>query len=111
MQTAAPESPLAQWGFSEWLASARRDGMIVPTPELDGVNDAVVSIGGRKMINLSGIGILGWQHDPDIRRAFTETMQNYGLVVGGSRVVQGLSRPHEELESLVASITGKQGAL
>jgi 5-aminolevulinate synthase/8-amino-7-oxononanoate synthase len=83
----------------------------VPTPELDGVNDAVVSIGGRKMVNLSGIGILGWQHDPDVRHAFTEAAQNYGLVVGGSRIVQGISRPHLELEQLVAGITGQQKAL
>jgi 5-aminolevulinate synthase/8-amino-7-oxononanoate synthase len=111
MKVDSPASPLGQWGFSEWLANARRDGIIVPTPELDGVNDAVVSIGGRKMINLSGIGILGWQHDPDVRNAFIETAQNYGLVVGGSRIVQGISRPHLELEELVASITGQQKAL
>lgn len=111
MKTAVPDSPLALWGFSEWLAAARQDGILVPTPELDGVNDAVVSIGGRKMVNLSGIGILGWQHDPHVRNAFIEAAQNYGLVVGGSRIVQGLSRPHMELESLVAIITGKQKAL
>jgi len=111
MKTLSLESPLARWGFSEWLSTARRDGIIVPPPELDGVNDAVVSIGGGKMINFSGIGILGWQHDPDVRNAFIETAQDYGLVVGGSRIVQGVSRPHMELESLVASITGKQKAL
>jgi 8-amino-7-oxononanoate synthase len=111
MTTASLGSPLDRWGFSEWLSNARRDGIIVPTPELDGANDAVVSIGGRKMVNLSGIGILGWQHDPDVRDVFIESARNYGLVVGGSRMVQGVSRPHLELESLVASICGHQKAL
>ena len=111
MKTTASDPSIARWGFSEWLAASRRDGIIVPTPELDGVNDAVVSIGGRKVVNLSGIGILGWQYDPDVRNAFMETAQNHGLVVGGSRMLQGLSQPHRELESLVASITGKEKAL
>ncbi|ONH49611.1 aminotransferase class I/II [Frankia sp. CcI49] len=115
MTTTAPtgtaEAALARWGFSEWIAQTRRTGEFIDTPELDGVNDAVISVDGRPMVNFSGIGILGWQHDPEVRRVFAAAAAEYGLVVGGSRLVQGLSRPHLELERLVAEITGKEKAL
>lgn len=111
MTTLSPDPALARWGFSEWLDGARRSGEFITLPELDDVNDAVVSINGKKLVNFAGIGILGWQHDPDVRNVFLETATNYGLVVGGSRIIQGVSRPHLELEALVAEITGKEKAL
>ncbi|MDT3443240.1 MULTISPECIES: aminotransferase class I/II-fold pyridoxal phosphate-dependent enzyme [unclassified Pseudofrankia] len=111
MTTTSTNLALDNWGFSEWIGATRRSGDFVAPPELDGVNDAVVSMNGRKMINFAGIGILGWQHDPQVRRVFAETAAAYGLVVGGSRMVQGVSRPHLELEALVAEITGKEKAL
>ena len=93
------------------MDATRRSGDFVMPPELDDVNDAVISVDGRKMINFAGIGILGWQHDAEVRRVFAETATTYGLVVGGSRLVQGVSRPHLELERLVAEISGKEKAL
>lgn len=111
MTIRSAEPALARWGFSEWLAESKRNGVYLTAPELEDVNDAVVVINGRKMVNFCGIGILGWQHDPQVQEVFIETARNYGLVVGGSRLVQGVSRPHLELEALVAEITGKQKAL
>lgn len=111
MTVSSADPALADWGFSEWLGTAKLSGEFIAAPELDDVNDAVVSVNGRKMVNFCGIGVLGWQHDPAVRDVFVETAMNYGLVVGGSRLVQGVSRPHLELESLVAEITGKEKAL
>lgn len=92
---------LDRWGFSG-LTQATRSIRALSTPHLDGANDAVISVGGRNLVNLAGIGVLGWQHDPDVRDAFVATAQEYGLVVGGSRMAQGISRPHRELEQLTA---------
>ncbi|CAI7973572.1 5-aminolevulinate synthase [Frankia sp. Hr75.2] len=115
MTTTAPpgttDAALSRWGFSEWITRTRQTGEFIGTPELDGVNDAVISVDGRPMVNFAGIGILGWQHDPEVRRVFATAAAEYGLVVGGSRLVQGLSRPHLELETLVAEITGQDKAL
>ncbi|MFD3458895.1 aminotransferase class I/II-fold pyridoxal phosphate-dependent enzyme [Nocardia fluminea] len=111
MATQSSVSALDRWGLSSWLESARESGEFITLPELDGSNDAVVSIDGKKLVNFSGIGILGWQHDPQVREVFAETATDYGLVVGGSRIIQGVSRPHLELEALVAEITGKERAL
>lgn len=111
MTTWSAEPALARWGFSEWLAEAKQSGDFIAGPELDDVNDAVVTINGRKMVNFCGIGVLGWQHDPQVQEVFIKTARNYGLVVGGSRLLQGVSRPHLELEALVAEITGKEKAL
>ncbi|HJQ46748.1 MAG TPA: hypothetical protein VJ870_10565 [Amycolatopsis sp.] len=72
MTTVSPDPALARWGFSEWLAAARGSGEFIRTPELDDVNDAIISMDGRKLVNFSGIGILGWQHDPDVRTVFAE---------------------------------------
>lgn len=102
--------PIDRWGFSG-LARAARPLSAFLTPQLDGVNDAEISVGGRKLVNLAGIGILGWQHDPQVRRVFADTAATYGLVVGGSRMAQGISRPHRDLEALMCRITGRTGAL
>jgi 8-amino-7-oxononanoate synthase len=105
------DSPLAKWGFSEWLAACTVSGEAYQVPELDDVNDAVIRMDGKEVVNFAGIGILGWQHDPQVRRVFAESAEAYGLAVGGSRMVQGVSRPHLELESLLAEVTGKESAL
>ncbi|WP_082772233.1 aminotransferase class I/II-fold pyridoxal phosphate-dependent enzyme [Actinoplanes sp. TFC3] len=105
------ERPLDRWGFTEFLREGRRRGHIYDMPELDGVNDAIVSMDGRKVRNLAGIGALGWQYDPAVRQAFLDTATDFGLVVGGSRMVQGLSQPHLRLERLLAQATGTQAAL
>jgi 8-amino-7-oxononanoate synthase len=111
MSVTSPAQGLARWGFSDWVGALRSSDEWIAPPELDDVNDAIVTVRGRKMVNFAGIGILGWQHDPDVRRVFAETAASYGLVVGGSRMVQGLAPPHHELETLVAELTGREKAL
>lgn len=104
-------NPLQRWRFAEWLEVGRATGEVYDLPRLDDVNDAVVTIDGRKVRNFSGIGVLGWQHDPAVREVYVQAARTYGLVVGGSRMVQGLSWPHLSLERLLAETTGRDAAI
>ncbi|RJQ81298.1 aminotransferase class I/II-fold pyridoxal phosphate-dependent enzyme [Amycolatopsis panacis] len=104
-------SALAKWGFSEWVESSVQSNELYDPPVLNGANDAIVDVEGRELVNFSGIGILGWQREPDVLANFTAAAAEYGLVTGGSRMTAGVSHPHRDLESLLCEITGKERAL
>jgi 8-amino-7-oxononanoate synthase len=105
------DSALAKWGFTEWVNASRQSCELYDPPVLNGLNDAVVDIKGRKLANFAGIGFLGWQHDSGVLTNFIEAAANYGLVTGGSRMTAGVSGPHLDVESLLCEITGKERAL
>ena len=105
-------SALNEWGFTEWMrASKANQEAYDDISVLDDASDAVVTIDGRKMVNFASIGFLGWQHDPAVLREFTDAARSYGLVTGGSRITQGVNKPHRDVEALLCEITGKQRAL
>lgn len=105
------ESALAKWDFSEWVELGKRSNEWYGPPVLNGLNDAIIDVGGRKLVNFAGIGFLGWQHEPDVQTTFVEAAYDYGLVTGGSRLTAGVSQPHRDVESLLCQITGKERAI
>jgi 5-aminolevulinate synthase/8-amino-7-oxononanoate synthase len=110
--SAVDDSALHGWGFSEWIRASRASHEAYQSiPVLDDASDAVVTVDGRSMVNFASIGFLGWQHDPAVLGEFTAAARSYGLVTGGSRITQGVNKPHRDVESLLCEITGKQRAL
>ncbi|MFE0026868.1 aminotransferase class I/II-fold pyridoxal phosphate-dependent enzyme [Amycolatopsis sp. NPDC059021] len=111
MTLSSTGSALDRWGFAEWVAASKRSNELYDPPVLNGLNDAIVDIDGRKLVNFAGIGFLGWQHEPDVLTSFTAAAADFGLVTGGSRMTAGISQPHRDVESLLCEITGRERAL
>jgi len=66
---------------------------------------------GRELLNLASVNLLAPQAMPEVRETFQEAVEAYGLVTGGSRMTQGVCRPHRQLEELLARATGKEDAI
>ncbi|OEV09695.1 aminotransferase class I/II-fold pyridoxal phosphate-dependent enzyme [Streptomyces nanshensis] len=103
---------LDKWGFTEWMRAGKAAHEVYDdVPILEDASDAVITVDGRRMVNFASIGFLGWQHHPDVLAEFAAACRTYGLVTGGSRITQGVNKPHRDVESLLCQISGRERAL
>jgi 8-amino-7-oxononanoate synthase len=68
-------------------------------------------INGREMIMLGSNNYLGLANHPKIKEAVIKAVKKYGIGSGGSRLLNGTSDLHEELEIAVAKFKGKEAAV
>ena len=99
------------WGFRTFYEGGTRAGFLYDPPIMDSAAGPVYEYDGRPITNFSGINFLNWHQDPDMLVHFFDNSLRYGLVTGGSRMTQGISRPHAQLEDLVCQLTGKERGL
>lgn len=109
---AAPRPGAARhvWPFDEFIDIAMEYGLSGP-PVLDGPSGPTIRMDGRELTNFAGINFLHTEGYPEVRRHFAWAAQEYGLATGGSRVSQGVMRPHQELEDDLCRATGKERAI
>lgn len=112
MTLSEQDPALDKWGFTEWMRAGKAAHEVYDdVPILEDASDAVITVDGRTMVNFASIGFLGWQHHPDVRAEFADACRTYGLVTGGSRITQGINKPHRDVESLLCETSGKERAL
>lgn len=63
------------------------------------------------LINFCGNDYLGLAQHPDLKRAFVEAANAYGVGSGASHLVTGHGPEHEALEEALAAFTGREKAL
>lgn len=66
---------------------------------------------GQVLMNFASNDYLGFSDHPDIKHAFHDGLNRWGLGAGGSRLVSGNLAPHDALEEQLAVFTGKPRAL
>ena len=66
---------------------------------------------GREMINLGSNNYLGLADDERVVDATCEAARRWGAGSTGSRMLNGHTAAHEELEELIAGFTGQEAAL
>jgi 8-amino-7-oxononanoate synthase len=74
--------------------------------EFDSVSSATIEIQGKTLINFSGYNYLGLSGHPEINRAASAAIEQYGTSVSASRIVSGERAIHRELETKLAQIYG-----
>jgi 8-amino-7-oxononanoate synthase len=79
--------------------------------EVQGPPGRVLTIEGRRVLNLSSNDYLGLADDPRVRRAAAEAIAAHGCGATASRLVCGNLRIHEELEEEIAGWKGTERAL
>jgi 8-amino-7-oxononanoate synthase len=81
----------------------------VPT---EGAPEAVTGYAdGRKRVNLGSNNYLGLAGDPRVIEAATEALRQYGTSTAGSRVLNGTTRLHLQLEAELADHYGTEAAV
>lgn len=103
-------APLQAWSFDSFVQACVESGDDAPSV-VDGMVGASIMIAGRRLVNFASINFLGLQERRDVLEHFAEGVRKYGLTTGGSRMTQGISRSHLELEAAVARHTGKERAI
>ncbi len=99
---------LEAWGVSQFVKDATDEGYYYEFPMLDSNSGPLIQVQGKKLINFSSIDFLGFQTEQWVREAFISSIEEVGLVTGGSRATQGVNRSHSDLEVLISEVTGKQ---
>src|SRR5437879_3915633 len=102
---------IARWNFTKFINAACQEHLLYDIPVLDSPANATIQLGGRKLVNFAGINFLGLQQEEETQSHFIAASRKYGLVTGGSRLLQGVCKAHQQVEELFCSITGKERAV
>ncbi|RCH67586.1 pyridoxal phosphate-dependent aminotransferase family protein [Streptomyces sp. SDr-06] len=109
--TAAPSADrLAPWAFAAFVEANTHDTSYRP-PVVDGPVGPTIVRNGRELVNFASISFLDLERHIPVRRHFAEGALAHGLSTSGSRMTQGICRPHQVLEETLARHTGKEQAI
>ncbi len=78
---------------------------------IDGPVGTTVRIDGKAKKLFCSNDYLGLADNPEIKKAFIEGVERYGVGAGASRLVSGTLTPHRELEERVREFKGAEAAL
>lgn len=68
-------------------------------------------IDGNPLLTFCSNDYLGLANHPDVIHAFQQAANTYGVGSGAAHLVNGHSRPHQQLEEALAAFTGRERAL
>lgn len=102
-------------GFDEQLGrdldEIRDAGLWRELREIESAQSARIKFGGREFINFSSNDYLGLAGHPALGQAARESIEQFGVGSGASRLICGSLQPHHELESALAKWQGTEAAL
>lgn len=83
-----------------------RTRRLVETPQ-----DVILNINGESLINFCSNDYLGLANHPDVKQAFKNAVDKYGVGSGASQLVTGHQKPHRALEEELAEFFGRERVL
>lgn len=101
---------LAPWAFAAFVEANTHDTAYRP-PVVDGPVGPTITRNGRELVNFASISFLDLGRHVPVRRHFADGALAHGLSTSGSRMTQGICRPHQVLEERIARHTGKERAI
>ncbi|MFI1176780.1 aminotransferase class I/II-fold pyridoxal phosphate-dependent enzyme [Streptomyces melanogenes] len=101
---------LAPWAFAAFVEANTHDTSYRP-PVVDGPVGPTIIRNGRELVNFASISFLDLERHVPVRLLFAEGALAHGLSTSGSRMTQGICRPHQVLEETIAHHTGKERAI
>lgn len=78
---------------------------------LESANGPVITIGGKKLLNLSSNNYLGLATDERLIEAAREALEKYGVGAGAVRTINGTLNLHVQLEEAIARFKGTEDAI
>ena len=78
---------------------------------IDSAQGIETVIDGKPVLSFCGNDYLGLANHPELRRAFVDATEKYGVGSGAAHLINGHSRLHEECEIRLAEFTGRDRAL
>jgi 8-amino-7-oxononanoate synthase len=93
------------------LGAARAEGTLRQMRRLDGAQAPRMRVDGREVLLFAGSNYLDLASHPDLVEASARAAREHGCASGGSRLISGNLRIHEELEQDIAKLLGTDAAL
>ncbi|MBI4411721.1 MAG: pyridoxal phosphate-dependent aminotransferase family protein [Deltaproteobacteria bacterium] len=90
---------------------ARQMGIYPYYLPIDRNEGPVAIIDGKEVIMLGSNNYLGLTIHPEVREAAVQAIRDYGTSMTGSRLLNGTSKLHQELEGDLAEFFGKEASL
>ncbi len=78
---------------------------------LAGPQQPAIEVDGQALLAFCSNDYLGLANHPEVRRAFIDAAERYGVGSGASHLVNGHQAPHQALEEALAAFTGRPRAL
>lgn len=78
---------------------------------VDSPQDVTLNINGESLINFCSNDYLGLANHPDVKQAFKNAVDQYGVGSGASQLVTGHQQPHHALEEELADFFGRERVL
>ncbi len=97
--------------LNENLADLKTKGLYNVIDPLESANGPVITINGKKLINLSSNNYLGLATDERLKKAATEAIEKFGVGAGAVRTINGTLKLHVELEEKLAEFKHTEAAI
>ncbi|MCI5675591.1 MAG: glycine C-acetyltransferase [Firmicutes bacterium] len=96
--------------LKDQIQQLKDDGVYRKLPVLNGPDDTIIELNGKKVINLSSNNYLGLANHPRLKDAAKAAIDKYGVGAGAVRTIIGNMEIHEELEKLLAEFKREEAA-
>ncbi|WP_335872769.1 glycine C-acetyltransferase [Bacillus sp. 2205SS5-2] len=93
------------------LNELKNQGLYNEIDPVQGPNGPIITIEGRKLINLSSNNYLGLATDERLKEVGKKAIDEYGVGAGAVRTINGTLDVHLELEDTIAKFKGTEAAI
>lgn len=97
--------------FSTKLSQLKQTHLYRSRKVTEGAQDTQIIINGKSLVNFCSNDYLSLANHPQIKEAFKQGVDTYGVGSGASHLVSGHSRAHHNLEDALAEYTGQERTL
>lgn len=114
------KGPLAGAGimterFIDFLSTSihnlKQEGLYKSERVISSQQQALVTVGGHKVINLCANNYLGLANDPTLIAAGQAALQKYGYGMASVRFICGTQSPHKQLEQKISQYLGMEDTI
>lgn len=93
------------------LEQLKQEGRYRPISVWESGSDTWMTIGGRRVLQMSSNNYLGLTNHPDMKAAAIAAIEQYGVGSGSVRTITGTLSIHDQLERELAAFKGTEAAL
>ncbi|GGB35471.1 glycine C-acetyltransferase [Virgibacillus dakarensis] len=97
--------------LDENIADLKERGLYNEIDPVEGANGPVITINGKKLINLSSNNYLGLATDDRLKKVAKEVVDTHGVGAGAVRTINGTLDLHLELEKKLAEFKGTEAVI
>lgn len=97
--------------LDQLVEGLKKDGVYRVLPVNEGPCEAIITLNGKSVINLSSNNYLGFSNHPRIKNAAIKAIETYGVGAGAVRTIVGNMDIHEKLDRVIAEFKHEESAL